>query len=158
MPRTVGAKAFNERIKRESIKLALELQSWAKAHHIMAERYPGKQTPSVSIIQKWVAELEPSQLEEFDRCKKDVTSRWGEIEMAALDLIEDALYAGQIKGQQLLNIAGIAADKRLRLMELSKDKSTNIMNIYNLVQSRRQELLKEAQDVIEGELLEDEPA
>ena len=82
---------------------------------------------------------------------------WGEVELAALELLLRDIRDKKVPTVVLNSIAGTAADKRMRFMDINKSKQSTT-NIYNMIQVRRQELIDqqgnpEIEGPVEGELV-----
>ena len=125
---------------------------WAATHRRLQERYPDYQVPPEDTIKRWALQYEKEG--EFRQLLNlDVQDVWGEVELAALELLLRDIRAKKVPTVVLNSIAGTAADKRMRFLDINRGKQSTT-NIFNMIQVRRQELI-DAQGktpVIEGEI------
>ena len=102
----------------EACKLALTLGSYSKAHEAMRATM-GEDAPDDSTIIRWVQRFEPEAFTSLQTQRKDaIASSWLDMEEMTLQAVKGAIRSGEITGQTLENMAGIAADKRLREDEI----------------------------------------
>jgi len=144
-------------IKEETVKLAISLGGrWAATHRRLQERYPEHQVPPEDTIKRWALQYE-KEGEFRNLLNLDVQDVWGEVELAALELLLRDIRDKKVPTVVLNSIAGTAADKRMRFMDINKSKQSTT-NIYNMIQVRRQELIDqqgnpEIEGPVEGELV-----
>ena len=140
-------------IKEEAVKTAISLGGrWAATHKRLQERYPDHQVPPVDTIKRWAVQYEKEG--EFRQLLNlDVQEVWGEVELAALELLLRDIRDKKVPVAVLNAIAGTAADKRMRFLDINRGKQSTT-NIFNMIQVRRQELINAQQEPeIEGELV-----
>lgn len=135
---------YTRELIEETVKLGVYHNGrWTLVQRELAIRYPDRLPPSTETIKNWTRKFEKlGERRGLTSVRNNPMEMWREVELAALDRIIDEVKAGRFTGQILSNIAGIAADKRLRTMELEKGKTQNI-KIYQLIEDRRAELARQ---------------
>jgi len=107
--------------------------------------------PPEDTIKRWALQYEKEG--EFRQLLNlDVQDVWGEVELAALELLLRDIRAKKVPTVVLNSIAGTAADKRMRFLDINRGKQSTT-NIFNMIQVRRQELIDAQGKDIEGEVV-----
>ena len=161
--RKKGIQDYPLNIVEEAVQLALTFKSFAAAEREMGRRYPDRPTPTILTIKKWAKRFQPKEIRnKIELVKPEIAAQWLDIEILSLRYLEQRIMSGGMSDQQLAVLAGISADKRLKLMELARSKTPNVMNIYALVQERRMQIEQEKLEekkVLEGDFKDvDQPA
>src|SRR3972149_5522404 len=135
---------YTRELIEEAVKLGVQLNGrWTLVQKELAVRYPDRPPPNTETIKNWTRKFEKlGERRGLSSVRNNPMEMWHEVELAALDRIIDEVKAGRFTGQILSKIAGIAAEKRLRTMELEKGKTQNI-KIYQLIEDRRIELARQ---------------
>lgn len=132
--------------KMEAVRLFIELGSnYAHTKRRLAERHPEERIPRTDTLKRWITQYQNvgSRRVLFT---SDPGQLWQEVEIAALDKLLDDVKAGGIPANVLYAIAGVAADKRLKTVELTKGKTSSVHHFHELVTQRRQQLVERAQE------------
>lgn len=138
--------------KSRAVRLYMELGSQAAVLRKLREEYPDTAPPHRLTIMAWLNKYREVG-EKRITMSDDHARLWSEVELAALDRLIDEIKSGKIAAGQLSIVAGIAADKRLRVMELEKGKTQNI-RIHQLIEDRRKVLVQEIESAKEQPAIE----
>ena len=96
------------------------------------------------MVLRWTKRLEPTAYSVMQTERRAaIQDQWLDLEEMSLDRLEEDARSGQLKGQLLENMAGIAADKRQRAEEMERRTGSGggIRELLALVQRKEHELL-----------------
>jgi hypothetical protein len=130
---------YSDGVKAEAIALAVKLGNVSEAARTLTSKYP-ERAPTAQVITYWMQELEPGAFQRLSQKQSELPqARWSQIELAALDKLEEGIESGEVKGQVLAVTAGIGADKRLKAQEIARPTLT--VNLLAMIDRRAQELM-----------------
>ena len=142
-------------VKAEAIAIVWATGNCSDAYRELKERYP-ERYPGRDLIWRWAKSIYPERFSALQRERKEtVQNRAVDLALLIVDLLEDDLEAGNIKGQTLAITTGIIMDKVLKLLEIEKrggfpGNAPNIQINFVVQEDPR----KEHPDTIEGEVIE----
>jgi len=138
-------KPYPLEVRARAVALALELGSFTRAVEALAAVLPpGSDVPHNSMVLRWTKRLEPTAYSVMQTERRAaIQDQWLDLEEMSLDRLEEDARSGQLKGQLLENMAGIAADKRQRAEEMERRTGSGggIRELLALVQRKEHELL-----------------
>ena len=145
-------------VKAEAIAIVWATGNCSDAYRELKERYP-ERYPGRDLIWRWAKSIDPERFSELQQERKEtVQNRAVDLALLTVDLLEDELTAGNVKGQPLAITTGIVMDKVLKLLEIEKRGGFSGAQtvIVNFIEAKRPPDRESPDDVIEGEVVKDD--
>lgn len=138
-------------VKSRALALSIQTGNISQAARQLREELDGN-GPPIRTVNVWVQKANPELYQQIANNKAAILqSRWSDVELAALDEVEEKIEGGKIEAKDLTIIAGISADKRIAVENLNaRFKGGNRFQLFKMM-ARMEEAVAKGGSVVSAE-------
>ena len=109
-----------DKVKERALALCIQTGNISEASRLLAAELGEESAPPTRTVNVWVHKSNPELYQSIAETKRAIVQeRWLDLELAALDSVEEKIASGEIDAKDTAIVAGISADKRIAIETLN---------------------------------------
>ena len=149
-----------DKVKERALALCIQTGNIREASRLLAAELGEESAPPIRTVNVWVHKTNPELYQSIAETKRAIVQeRWLDLELAALDSVEEKIASGEIDAKDTAIVAGISADKRIAIETLNaRFKGGNRGGLFRIMERIEGEIRsgKSGSRILEGVYLEGE--
>ena len=149
-----------DKVKERALALCIQTGNISEASRLLAAELGEESAPPIRTVNVWVHKTNPELYQSIAETKRAIVQeRWLDLELAALDSVEEKIASGEIDAKDTAIVAGISADKRIAIETLNaRFKGGNRGGLFRIMERIEGEIRsgKSGSRILEGVYLEGE--
>ena len=152
--------AWPDKVKERALALCIQTGNISEASRLLAAELGEESAPPIRTVNVWVHKTNPELYQSIAETKRAIVQeRWLDLELAALDSVEEKIASGEIDAKDTAIVAGISADKRIAIETLNaRFKGGNRGGLFRIMERIEGEMRsgKTGSRILEGVYMEGE--
>ena len=153
-------KEWPDKVKERALALCIQTGNISEASRLLAAELGEESAPPIRTVNVWVHKTNPELYQSIAETKRAIVQeRWLDLELAALDSVEEKIASGEIDAKDTAIVAGISADKRIAIETLNaRFKGGNRGGLFRIMERIEGEIRggKTGSRILEGVYMEGE--
>ena len=149
-----------DKVKERALALCIQTGNISEASRLLAAELGEESAPPIRTVNVWVHKTNPELYQSIAETKRAIVQeRWLDLELAALDSVEEKIASGEIDAKDTAIVAGISADKRIAIETLNaRFKGGNRGGLFRIMERIEGEMRggKTGSRILEGVYMEGE--
>ena len=149
-----------DRVKERALALCIQTGNISEASRLLTAELGEESAPPIRTVNVWVHKTNPELYQSIAETKRAIVQeRWLDLELAALDSVEEKIASGEIDAKDTAIVAGISADKRIAIETLNaRFKGGNRGGLFRIMERIEGEMrrAKTGSRILEGVYMEGE--
>ena len=149
-----------DKVKERALALCIQTGNISEASRLLAAELGEESAPPIRTVNVWVHKTNPELYQGIAETKRAIVQeRWLDLELAALDSVEEKIASGEIDAKDTAIVAGISADKRIAIETLNaRFKGGNRGGLFRIMERIEGEMRsgKTGSRILEGVYMEGE--
>ena len=149
-----------DKVKERALALCIQTGNISEASRLLAAELGEESAPPIRTVNVWVHKTNPKLYQSIAETKRAIVQeRWFDLELAALDSVEEKIASGEIDAKDTAIVAGISADKRIAIETLNaRFKGGNRGGLFRIMERIEGEMRsgKTGSRILEGVYMEGE--
>ena len=149
-----------DKVKERALALCIQTGNISEASRLLAAELGEESAPPIRTVNVWVHKTNPELYQSIAETKRAIVQeRWLDLELAALDSVEERIASGEIDAKDTAIVAGISADKRIAIETLNaRFKGGNRGGLFRIMERIEGEMRsgKTGSRILEGVYMEGE--
>ena len=149
-----------DKVKERALALCIQTGNISEASRLLAAELGEESAPPIRTVNVWVHKTNPELYQSIAETKRAIVQeRWLDLELAALDSVEEKIASGEIDAKDTAIVAGISADKRIAIETLNaRFKGGNRGGLFRIMERIEQDMRggKTGSRILEGVYMEGE--
>ena len=149
-----------DKVKERALALCIQTGNISEASRLLAAELGEESAPPIRTVNVWVHKTNPQLYQSIAETKRAIVQeRWLDLELAALDSVEEKIASGEIDAKDTAIVAGISADKRIAIETLNaRFKGGNRGGLFRIMERIEGEMRggKTGSRILEGVYMEGE--
>ena len=149
-----------DKVKERALALCIQTGNISEASRLLAAELGEESAPPIRTVNVWVHKTNPELYQSIAETKRAIVQeRWLDLELAALDSVEEKIASGEIDAKDTAIVAGISADKRIAIETLNaRFKGGNRAGLFRVMERIEEDMRggKTGSRILEGVYMEGE--
>ncbi len=131
-----------DEVKSRALALCLQTGNISEAARQLRSERGKEPSPPTVTINVWVHRSDPELYQQISNNKRAIIQeRWLDVELAALDAVEEKIASGDVDAKDTAIVAGISADKRIAIDTLNaRFKGGNRAGLFRVMERIEQDI------------------